>query len=529
MKGQAKVHRSLQTGSTKSNFERLLSIVNGMKPDEIKTARNYIVFGHQDKFKGAPALLLDFVLQNKNVTYELASEHLGNISRSAFDTIIIRLKERLNYCLVSEFNTMREGAYSEKYKAFFLCKDYLKMIHVLVRRGATQEAYSKILIVIECAEKYEWYESLIEAYYLMLEYYSLVSEYGTFEEIENRIPYFEYCRKSVIKSKMLYDDLMNTNKVTTEGNSIQQYQKTVEHISNLYSKTKSGLILYQLLKIEINKLLQDQQYIEAERKSQELLNHVSNTPSVKQPLTIAVATLHIAECLLMQQCFEESLNYVISARVNLSKNSINYGESLELEFYCLLYLGKAEEAELVMNELLNQSNYAVTLYHRNRRYFLLSCALFAQGKYNEAYDILSDIGYLTRDKAGWNIGIRIYKILLVKLNNDSIKSEYIISQWQREFNSLRKHSTFSKRDAEIFRLLKNLSRSQEAWSRFIKAEANTIDLLVNDDTISWKPGSHEVINVATWLKSKAMNIDFCTYLKQENEKKRLSQKSYQTI
>jgi hypothetical protein len=521
MKAKSQIHRSLQSGSTKTNFERLVSVIKGMKTEEIKTAKKYISFGHQDKFKGAPAMLFDLLIQNSDCTYEQTIIDLGNISKSAFDTIVIRLKEKLNYCLVSEFNTMREDGYSLRYRAFFQCKDYIKMIHILRRRGAVQEAYSKILLVIELAEKYEWYDSLIEASYLLLEYYSLVSEYGTIEEIENKIPFYEFCRKAVIKSKLLYDDLLNNAKKSTEGNSLKLYEKTIEHINNYYVKTKSASVNYQLLKIVINYYLQQGKYEEAELKAQEMLNHVSNSPSVNQPLTIADATLHIAECLLMQQKYLDSLAYIKSARLHLNKGSINYGESLEVEFYCLLYSGQLPQAENVIRELLDQKYYTVTRYHRNRRSFMLCCALFAQEKYEQAYDVLIEIGYLNKDKAGWNIGIRLMMILLAKLNNDSIRSENILAQWQREIGTMRKHIAFTKRDLELFKLLKRLSKTELSWSKFVNSENSIIDKF-NTEEYAWKPASHEVINVIDWLNSKARNMSFAEYVKLAKPSKRMS-------
>jgi hypothetical protein len=521
MKGKAQIHRALQSGTTKSNFDKLVSVITALKTDEIKTARNYISFGHHDKFKGAPAMLFDLLIENKDISYETAILRLGNISRTAFDTVVIRLKEKLNYCLVSEFNTMRENGYSLRYQAFFQCKDFTKMIHVLMRRGATQEAYSKILSVIDLSEKYEWYDSLIEANYLLLEYYSLVSEYGTIEEIENKIPFYEYCRKAIIKSKLLYDDLLNTSKKSTEGNSLILYEKTIELISNLYSKTSSGLVYYQLLKIKINYYLQQNNFEEAILKAQELLSHTSNTPSVKQPLTIAVASLHISECLMFQKKYFDALAYIKSARLHLSKGSINYGESLEVEFYCLLYSGQFFQAEDVIRELLDQNHYTVTRYHRNRRSFMLCCALFAQEKYEQAYDVLIEIGYLNKDKAGWNIGIRLMMILLAKLNNDSIRSENILAQWQREVATMRKHIAFTKRDLELFKLLKRLSKTELSWSKFVNSENSIIDK-INTEEYSWKPASHEIINVIDWLNSKARNMSFADYIKLAKPSKRMS-------
>lgn len=515
MKGKAQIHRSLQTGTPKTNFEKLVSVIRGLKPDEIKTARNYISFGHQENFKGAPALLFMYLLASPQASLADATAYLGGISKYSFDTIVIRLKEKLNYCLISEFNTMREAAYSDKYRAYFQGKDYLKMVHILMRRGAIQEGYAKILSTIELSEKYEWYDSLIEALYLQLEYYSKVSEYGTVEEIENKITYYEYCRRAVRKAKTHYDELMNTNKVSTEGNPLQLYIKTIEHIDDLYQKTKSDQINYQLLKIQINYYLQQTDYVTAERKSQELLSHVSNAVSVKQPLTIGIASLHIAECLMMQQRYNEAIAYIYSSRVNFSKNSINFGETLELEYYCTLYKGEPEKAESIITELLDQSHYPVTLYHRNRRKYLLVCALFAQEKYDAAYDLLKDIGYLNRDKAGWNIGIRILNILLVKLNNDVVATEYILAQWQRELSSIKKHSSIRSRDLELLKLLKKLSRSSDSWAGFYKTEKEQLELIEKSPALNWKPASHEIIDTLLWLKSKALNKSY-TYLLAKN-------------
>jgi hypothetical protein len=270
------IERGLNGKNLKSNYEKLQSIIRGLTPDAQKLAHHYILLGHNHKFKGVTVQLFDLLLKEQNIDINQVLISLGGISKHALENRVMRLKEILGYMLVNENLTQKEEYYSPRYQAFFLTKDYLKQYHVLIKIGAVQEAYDKLIWVIQKSKEYEWYDSLIEAYYLQIEYLSKMSDYASIDEIDRQIVYYEFCRRNIRKARLIFDELSHvTQKSASNFDLIAIYDKNIIHLEDLNSKTHSNLIAYQILKLKVNLSNLRKQYGEAEKYSQQLLNLVS--------------------------------------------------------------------------------------------------------------------------------------------------------------------------------------------------------------------------------------------------------------
>jgi hypothetical protein len=498
------IERGLNGKGLKSNFEKLQSIVRGLTPEAQKLAPHYIILGHNQKFKGVTIQLFELLLKEPKIDINDALVKLGNITKHALENRVLRLKEILGYLLVNENLTQKENYYSPRYQAFFLTKDYLKQYHVLITVGATQEAYDKLTWVIQKSKEYEWYDSLIEAFYLQIEYLSKMSDSVSIDEIDQQIVYYEFCRRNLRKARLIFDELSNvTQKSISNSDLIAIYDKNINHLEELYLKTSSNLILYQIIKLKVNASNLKKDYNLAEKNSQDLLNLVTNAPSVSQPDTKGIACIYISESLIYQKKYKDALIYTLNARSYFAQYSYNYGQTLELEYHIQLYNGDYTRAEVIIKELLDVSNYPSSPYHIQRKTYMLCCALFAQEKYDEAWEHLQDLGRLKKDKTGWKIGIRFLTILLLKLRNDYLGIENVTLQWRREMATFVKNQAIRKRDLRLFSILLRLCRSNESWSEFVKKNNNLFKEFEEDRDLIWLPATHELIDVLQWLKCKA--------------------------
>ena len=512
------IRSNINSVSLKSNFEKLISVIRAMKPDELKTASNYILFGHNTKYKGVTGALFDLLVSNPNFTTDEIRVKLGEISRSALEMAVIRLKEKLTFSLVSEFSTLKEGAYSDRYQSFFTGKYLIMQYHILYKRGALHEAYDKIQRCVEISKKYEWYDSLIEALYLQIEYLSKISEFNTITEIEQEIVYYELCRRNERKIRSIYDIVLaEDKKITNENERIDIYRKNIEYIEAIQESTITSLSKYILLILKVNFSALTKSYNLAEEYAQKLLSLTSNTPALNQPDIVGIASIFLAESLIPQKRYTEALTYIKTAKNYFSQFSINYGETLELEFIIYLNSGKPELSTEIAKELCDIKNYPVTPYHKNRRLFMWASAEFASGNYSQAWDIVAEIGNIHYDKAGWKIGIRLLQLLLIKELEDYVAVERYLQTWKREMASMRKHIAMRKRDIRLFNILYRLLKSNLSWHGFFKQNKTDLDELMIDDELKWTVGSHELINVALWIYSKGLRMPYTEMMKKGDQ------------
>ncbi|MCA6392192.1 MAG: hypothetical protein IM607_12460 [Cytophagales bacterium] len=499
------IRSNINSVSLKSNFEKLISVIRAMKPEEVKIASNYILFGHNTKYKGVTGALFDCLLTNPSITADDVRVKLGGISKSALEMAVIRLKEKLNFSLISEFSTLRDGAYSERYQSFFTGKYLIMQYHILYKRGALHEAYDKIQRCVEISKKYEWFDNLIEALYLQIEYLSKISEFNIIDEIEKEIVYFELCRRNERKIRSIYDLILaEDKKITSEIERIEIYRKNIEYIEQIKEGIITSLSKYILLILKVNYSVLTQHFVNAEEYAQKLLSLTSNTPALNQPDLTGIAAIFLAESLIPQRRYAEALNYTWTAKNNFTKYSINYGETLELEYIIQINSGKPQLAAEIACELSDTKNYAVTPYHKNRRLYMWASAEFANGNYTKSNDILMEIGNIHYDKAGWKIGIRLLQLLLFKQLEDYASIDKYLQTWKRDMASMRKHIAMRKRDIRLFNIIYRLLKSVDSWQTFVKSNKDELMELILNDELKWRPGSHELIDVSLWIYSKGL-------------------------
>jgi hypothetical protein len=493
--------REIRSGGLKGNFDKLKSVIRCFKPEESKIVRHYLVLGHTEQYGGKTIALYDFLLKNQEASIVDAETALGKMSRAGFDMLISRLKEKLCFVLANENLTQRDGAYSKRFQAYFNGKDILKQFHILLARGAQEEANDRLDYIIAISKEFEWYDTLIEAYYLKLEFLKKRSETTIYEDIESRLVYAEFCRKSLYKAKVIYDDFATIKKATAvQGEHIQLAEKCLEQLEELYQRTQSATIEYQKLKVQIEYYHEKELFDKAEQTAQKLLALTNNTPSISQPQTIGVALLYLSYTLIYQGQYAASVNYALLAREKYIPNSLNYAETLELEFFASFYDGKYSKAEKAVRFLLKNGSYPSSSYLKNRRQYLLACVLFAQGFYKEAEIELSTISSITQDKNGFNIGIRILSLLICRMQSDYEMMNAREKAFVKDLERIRKHKAVRKRDLLVFAIIKELAKRNGSFDDVYLRRRSDFDLLQsNHQEYKWKAFSHEMIVFHFWF------------------------------
>ena len=148
---------------------------------------------------------------------------------------------------------------------------------------------------------------------------------------------------------------------------------------------------------------------------------------------------------------------------------------------------------------------------RHAKYnFLLANALFKLRRFTEALNILSQELEISKDKTGWEIGLRTLKIMtLVEMGKHSEAELSVLAL--REFfkytdkkirESENNATPISKRDRMILNLLMQAYRKGFMFATLNGKSEKNISILSNNKEQQWEPFTHEVIPFHEWFVGK---------------------------
>ena len=111
---------------------------------------------------------------------------------------------------------------------------------------------------------------------------------------------------------------------------------------------------------------------------------------------------------------------------------------------------------------------------------------------------------MSKDKTGWEIGIRILSIMChIEMGNDDHAATQIKNLELHIWRSKSEGEEISERDAKIVCLLKDLSQNGfQSNNLKDKTMKIFVDISGNDKKLKWEPLGHELIRFDTWLGGK---------------------------
>ena len=165
----------------------------------------------------------------------------------------------------------------------------------------------------------------------------------------------------------------------------------------------------------------------------------------------------------------------------------NYSASVEIANKMLTSATRKELGEL----RFSQYNY------------LLANALFKQNKFTEALQLLSQSREIAKDKAGWEVGARILKIMTLIETLKLDEAGLAVKSLKEFFRYTDKKTPVSVRDKKILNLLLIAER---AGFTFSTLNGNTDEymkyLTSSDKDKRWEPFTHELIPFHEWFAGK---------------------------
>jgi tetratricopeptide (TPR) repeat protein len=235
---------------------------------------------------------------------------------------------------------------------------------------------------------------------------------------------------------------------------------------------------------------------------QEQVDLVASQPGLKTSTRQGIPMLRLARLELMYGNFEAAYIASEQARNTFSPKRNNYLSASAYFLFASIYTDRIKEVFEALQSL-------PPLMARKKEFpstpiiqYLFSCAWFIMNDFKRAGAALDEAENLLTDKGGWNIGIRIYEIMIL------IEKEHVDIASNR-IETLRKHIgryKVTERENLIYRYLYLLDKSAFDFSS-PNAETDQILLKLKSE-IAWVPVSHEVIRFDSWVISKKEGTSF---------------------
>jgi len=222
--------------------------------------------------------------------------------------------------------------------------------------------------------------------------------------------------------------------------------------------------------------------------------------------------LKLAELYCLNFEFDSSIALLKEATALYNGNYSNNYISINLSLaHCYTVKNQCDDATEIINHVFCKFQDNLTTVFKEEFLYLKAVNLIQAKKYKEALCQLSDLKSIKSDKKGYNLWIRIYRILcLIELKEygclDKAKEslrKYIYRLEKEEFLELRIKL--------ILKILLALSKAFYRFKPISSLYSKDLEYLrCVDQSYSWKANTPEVLLFHDWFDSKKNNKDYTT-------------------
>lgn len=422
-----------------------------------------------------------------------------------------RLKDKILDFLTTDISRDKKDQLDEVDLAYISIKKMSAQYQQLYYAKNRSEITSRLLdSIIFLAKKFEYYSALAE--HLKIKKNSIIykSNIEEFEQKNSEIKKYLLYNSILLNAEHDYYSLMKIYDYEGTSNkeeAIAFLEKAKSRVQKGYEITKSPIVNYYLKMLEMDYYQLKGNYAAAKSICMELLNIVRDNRSVRRRQRIGVVYDNLSRCQYYLGQFEHAIESAQQAQQHFNHNSENYCIALEQEFYALFAMERYSEAEKVANKMLSSATRKELGEFRYAKYnFLLANTLFKLRRFNQALELLNARMEISKDKAGWEIGLRTLKIMTLVEMLKLDEAANMVRALKLFIIRTDKKTPVSPRDKKILNLLLVAERKGFMFSILNGTAEKYLSLLYSEtEEYRWEPFTHEVIPFHLWFVGKVGN------------------------
>jgi hypothetical protein len=497
-----------------NTLDRLKNLIRALKQEEIALAEKHLsAYDTYDTPRTSKMFTLyKVILKEPDIQYKKLKKNISPESTpKSFGQLLSRTISRIKESLILDINIFRKGNYSKVFQKKFQIRKQIVQAKIISSRGLSSEAITSYKQIINTAKKYELYDELIEVLQLKQNYVVNTKGLKAVEEMENEIDFFTHSRNLYTSAVAIYNKYYAVvNFSSTKKGDVNALKKTIEELKQSVEETSSANIetLFYLLSLEYHSLTKN--YTDNKNIGEKFLNLISKNPAVESKARqVYVLNLLIENQILLLE-FGSAVKYGKKAMGLLAGTlSRNLYYCLELLSQAYFYLQEFDKVEHYHKEMEQFPLYKKEVYQRTKVYFVRAMSYFVKEQFREALLLLNNMEELEKEKVGWNVWIRVMRILcsieLLKLN----MIDYDVESFRRYMERTDKRKDVKPRDKLILKVLIDLDRNSYDFKETYKSRNEELEELnkVNGE-YSWEAQTPELILFHDWYQAKMKNIRY---------------------
>lgn len=489
-------------------LELLLDLINSLSRSEMELARKHLkAYASNYTANRNKMFRLFDLIGNKGLTDfdAIKKKTAPKITENSFNRLIKRTMDKIQESLILDINIKRKDVFSETFQVRFEVRKQLIKGQILRSKGLIVLAKKVINSVIKRTKIYELYDELIEALFYLQGISSSSLSMKEFAIAKEEIEFFENCRKRLQEAKSMHQDYQIN--AYSKASNTENYKLLEEYTSILNQSSKETnsaniFSYYYLLRME-------KHYISGEIDEEiqiglKFLKLLKSNKAIYSKQRIAAIYSNLSNTVFSACNFK--LNYLFSKQSifwSKSNPGVNTIIAYQNQIRSLFFIGSYIDC---LNHIYALEKLPVlkkhSFYLSQVSYFKAN-TFFALGEFQSADNELYNLGEIEKDKEGWNLWIRIMRILCsIELMRHNL-IDYDVESFRKYLQRTSKQYEVRKRNKLILSVLIELDRSNYDFNITANKKEKELSLLASTaEEYKWEPKSPENILFHDWFKAK---------------------------
>ncbi|MEZ4826176.1 MAG: hypothetical protein R3C61_07755 [Bacteroidia bacterium] len=489
-------------------MDRIKKIFHSLSPTEVRYLKSYLTAFH-NRGKNRALDMIEILEQNQDMDNRQMSEALyGDPQSKAFIMLKGRVLEKMLETLSLSVNFHNNPVFREDPAAFEAINLQKNLIYafLLRRRGLEEQAREILEKCAKTAEEHAFPEYKLLALINLRNFSSSEKEvvWSYKQEIEDA---FEQFHTDIIGSG-IFDEFRVLQADSTSGDEEKESyltQKTLE-LEQRLDKMYSARSHYYYLAIKVYLHEFREEYSIVKQVLEEMIELLHSHPGVGSKNRLGIPLHQLSGVEVRMGNYEAAIHAANQALGYFHPHKRNYLSASIYKLFACIYDGNLSEAKKTLESLAWFQNHKHLDSLNGIVSYIQACVMFVEGDYKKAQRILFEATELLSDKAGWNVGIRVFEILiLIDMDLADLASAKI--------ESLRKH--IGKYEVEeriklIYRYFNLLERQSFDLTETNAEMEETLRKMELE--APWTALNHEVIRFEAWVEARLNKTDFYTCL-----------------
>jgi tetratricopeptide (TPR) repeat protein len=489
-------------------YNKLNALIESLTPPQVKVLRTYLnAFAGRGDENTQLGRLFDALSAKPGMP---AAYYSNLVYGKQNERALIRLSSRLYYkildSLLIDINVNRLlDTEDENMMMVVLVRKMMLQYYILRLSAQTDEIGISLLHkAMAISEEYEYYPTQIEIIALLKAGSTAKGRKSTFANWEKKLELTKHARECYLRAFdwfNKYQELHNYQQNLSAAKHIEFLQKATKSLEEDYETSKSPTVKYFHGVLNVALLEHQGHFKEAITQCKSLLEHLNKFPAIYTRARISTQYSNIAVMEFHSGRLSEALKYnELSITVSLP-HSIDMIYKLQQKAEILFYMGRWDEALRISDELIPTVPEHYQLL-KAKTEILRAALLFSMKEYKQAAVLFGQKFILSADKAGWEIAVRILRIMsLVELEKKD-EAETVFQNLLRYSQRTNHSFEISQRYKAIIKLLSVLSRAGFEISASNTKLLSQLESISERPELTWVYGTSELIAFDEWLRNK---------------------------